>query len=282
MDDVIEVAEQDEVIPAPEGENSEPVAEDANSEVKEPSATEPETGEEKAKKNPIQPRIKELTDAKKAEREARIKAEKEAEYWRGVAEGGGRKSEPLSTAEPTRKPTLEQFNYDNEAFQDALVDWKVQERLQAHMYKSEAEKAQQEALVQVEQMKAKGSEKYPDFEEVAFSRDMEKLVSVDVGIAVRESDNAPDVAYYLGKHPEFAKSLSQMSPHKALVEIGKLSAKLAAEPAKKTVTDAPEPVTKIAGVPVKTATGLDALKKKAQESGLESDRIAYIVAKRAG
>ena len=64
-----------------------------------------------------------------------------------------------------------------------------------------------------------------------------------------ESENAAEIAYYLGKNREEAASLFQAferDPYSALIRFGQLQAKVSAAPAKSTST-APKPASVLAG-----------------------------------
>ena len=69
-----------------------------------------------------------------------------------------------------------------------------------------------------------------------------------------EAENAEDVAYYLGKNPKEAERIVSLPTLSQVREIGKLEAKLLAEPAKpKTPSKAPAPITPLTGAaPVTT------------------------------
>lgn len=88
-------------------------------------------------------------------------------------------------------------------------------------------------------------DKYEDFDEVAFS----PAVPVTPAMAevIAESDMGPDVAYWLGKHPQEARRIAGLSPIAAAREIGKIEAKLSAPPPPKKTTAAPPPPTTVRG-----------------------------------
>lgn len=64
--------------------------------------------------------------------------------------------------------------------------------------------------------------------------------------AIAESDLRPQLLYHLGKNPQKASALSQMTPLQAAKEIGRLEAQLSATPAPRT-TQAPSPLTPLRG-----------------------------------
>ena len=67
-------------------------------------------------------------------------------------------------------------------------------------------------------------------------------------VAVMEADNGDEIAYYLGTHLDEAKAIAALSPTAQIRAIGKLEAKLAAEPAKPSPTSkAPAPINPVSG-----------------------------------
>jgi hypothetical protein len=125
------------------------------------------------------------------------------------------------------KPQADQFS-SYEEYLEALADWKASQRIQAELQRAEQQRAEiqeQEAArarldtytERVDEAKAK----YEDFDEVVGRDDI--MIPQAVHLAVVESANGPDVAYYLGKHPSVCRELQQMSPVAAVVEVGRIS-----------------------------------------------------------
>lgn len=104
-------------------------------------------------------------------------------------------------------------------------------------------------------------EKYADFDEVANSPDVK--VSMPVAHAIIQSDSGPEIQYYLGKHPEEAERLSQMTltqfnpqtrtmetvPDVArqLVELGLIVGKISTPVPKPSISNAPKPLKPLKG-----------------------------------
>jgi hypothetical protein len=64
-----------------------------------------------------------------------------------------------------------------------------------------------------------------------------------------ESEHGGDIAYYLGRNPDVARDLYRkfnVNPAQALIELGRIEARVTAAPAKKTST-APNPPPILAG-----------------------------------
>jgi hypothetical protein len=105
-------------VAAPAGDVAAPVSTDAPAD---PNA-QPNDRDDKGRfRNPVQPRIDELT------RKTR-EAEREAAYWRGRAQSA---EKPKDAAAPPAKPTPDKFD-DYGAFVEALADWKADEKIKAN------------------------------------------------------------------------------------------------------------------------------------------------------
>jgi len=63
--------------------------------------------------------------------------------------------------------------------------------------------------------------------------------------AIKESELGPEIALHLASNPEESKRIWDMNPVSQIREIGKIEAKLAANPPVKKVSSAPEPITPI-------------------------------------
>lgn len=196
-------------------------------------------------RKPIQPRIDELTRAKH-------EAEREAAYWRGIAEAGKATS---AKADAPQKPSPDQFSDHNE-YVEALAEWKADQRIEAALSKRDAEakqaaqKAERETRANTwAERQAEYAKTAPDFDEVLASADTP--MPAHVMEALLESEQGPALAYHLAKNPEAARRIAGMSERAALVELGALKATLdSPKPALKSVTKAPAPIT-----PVKSGGG---------------------------
>ena len=67
--------------------------------------------------------------------------------------------------------------------------------------------------------------------------------------AIAHSEEGPEIAYYLGNHPEEAERISKLVPQLQLVELGKIVARLTPTDKPKTVSAAPAP-----GKPIKASS----------------------------
>lgn len=204
-----------------------------------PEGTEPPKSE---KRPGVQSRIDELT-------RARYEAEREAKFWREQAA----KSPPPSTDAP--KPTKADYP-DDEAYFEALADYKAEQKVRQFSQQTQAERAQEAQARQTasqfdlyqERVQQAG---LPDYAEVVGQSDVPAAPHVLESIL--DSDVGPQLAYHLAKHPDVAERLNAMTPVQAAREIGRLEAAVASPaaaqptpPAKRTTT-APAPINPVRG-----------------------------------
>lgn len=205
-------------------------------------AADPNGGENRDEKgrfkNPVQPRIDELT------RKGR-EAERERDYWRTRAETAEKK--PEAEAKETPKPKVEDFT-DYGDFVEALTDWKADRRAEAirEDVRNEraAERGAETAKSTFEKSAVDARKALPDYDEVMAGAKSVRI-SDGVAAALRESDRQAELAYQLVKDPSIADRLSSLSPAKAAMEIARMEAAL--EP----VSAEPDPEEKQAEVPAK-------------------------------
>lgn len=202
-----------------------------------------QTRDEKGRFKGVQPRIDELT-------RARREAEREAAYWRGLATQGTAQT-PAQPAAPA-KPTPEQFN-DYGDYIEALTDWKTEQKVAQTLSEREAkaaERQQEAARAQTwEQRQAAARAAMPDFDDVVGGSDAP--IAPHVAEAIKDSDHGPALAYHLAKHPDVLDRLNGMNPRAADRELGRLEERLssksaapsaeAADAAPARTTNAPRP-----------------------------------------
>lgn len=173
--------------------------------------------EEKAerKSNRVQKRIDEITKARReAERRNAYLEEELAKVRKPAIQIG-------------EKPTLEEFDYDQEAYLDALADYKVKQRLAetANSREENARKEQeQRELVDFRTRESSIRNEYPDYDQVVYSPNTP--ISETMASAIRKDDNGALVAYFLGKNPDVAYRISQQPPQIQYQAIGGLSDKI--------------------------------------------------------
>lgn len=178
------------------------------------------------------------------------------------------------------KPTLEQFDYDADQFEEALSEWhetkrKVQE--QEYAKQAEQEKAKQEwnnTLKNYDGLKQQL--KVRDYDE-AESVVLESLDQTKQGIILHGAKNPALVVYALGKNPKKVKELSEINdPVKFAIAIGGLEKELKVTNRK--TASAPPPETKVRGsAPISGAVDstLERLREEAARTGDHSKVFAY-------
>lgn len=203
------------------------------------TADTPEQAEAKKSKG-VQKRIDELTA-----------------HWRNEQRRAERLEEMLAglvapkTAEapaaPQGKPTLEQFEYDQERYLDALADWKLSEREKAAEAKRKEAEAKESAAKRTKTFAEREAAYAAEREDyITLARDPTLPVSEPMAQAILEAEEGPAILYYLGQHRDEAAQIAQMTPYAASVAMGKIAARLTAPPPK------PEPEISAAPPPAPT------------------------------
>lgn len=167
-------------------------------------------------RNPVQPRIDELT------RKAR-ENEREASYWKQRFEQATAKPpEP-----PPAKPTPDKFA-DYSEYVEALTDWKAEEKV------SKALESRDKATVEKQTVETRASKWAERVKEaIALEPDYDAVMkSAQVGIAQHVADELfsgdvdARVARHIALNPEIAEKLNAMPPTAAAREIGRMEARL--------------------------------------------------------
>ncbi len=194
----------------------------------------------------------EVTPEQAAKREGRRFERKLDKAYRKAAEAQARAehAEKLlrdreAAAKPAEsgEPKLENFDYDPEKYAKAKVEFetkKAEREWESKQRTAEQTKQRDKLVSSWEEKVEKASDKYDDFVTIVG----ELQPTSPLITAIMESE--PDVAYYLGKHPKEAERIANLGPVSQIREIGKLEAKLSAEPEKpKTPSKAPAPITPV-------------------------------------
>lgn len=187
---------------------------------------------------PYSQRIGELT-REKYELKARL-AELEARY------GGGASSPAPQKAEQEQgPPKLDAYN-SYEEWVEATADYRAEKRFTELQRQSEERAAQESERKAAESRRAAYEkavasieDRYPDYHDVT----AEMPTTRQMAEFILEHDKGPDIAYYLGKHPDEAMRIANLSPVKQGFELAKLEAKLVTPGSQaRTATSAPEPI----------------------------------------
>lgn len=237
------------VAPVEPTEPAEPAAAEPADNTDEPSGAEPTEPEApKPKENRVQARIDEIT-------RARRNAEAEAEYWRNVATGGTKQPQQAAQPEPEAlppgfptKPTIDQFD-DYDQYVEALGEWSAEKTIAKREYaasRKQHEQAQQTVRETYSKRVEAAKVKYADWDEVVALSDV--AVTNTTLDAILESEQGPDISYFLLTNPAEAARLRGLSQIQQIKEIAKLETKFAGATAPvKRVTQAPAPINAIGG-----------------------------------
>jgi hypothetical protein len=192
--------------------------------------------DEKGRFKGVQSRIDELT-------RARREAERQAAYWREMAE-----TKAQTQAEPEPKPTQDKFSTYDE-YVEALTDWKASqaaEKVKRELAQTQAETANRQAQTAVtetwQQRQSEARKAIPDYDEVLGAA-AEVYVAKHVEAALLDSARGPELAYHFAKNPQEVQRINGLSPIQAAMEIGRLEASLV-KPQR--ISKAPEPVKPLA------------------------------------
>lgn len=136
------------------------------------------------------------------------------------------------------EPKREAF-VDDDAFLQAqvehLAEVKAAQKLAERQRAEEAERRSESFAEKAE----KASERFPDFHSVVNNPSLR--INDPMAEFITESDLGAEVAYYLGKNPDKAAEIADLSPIKAARELARIEAELAARPKAKP-SNAPEPI----------------------------------------
>ena len=213
------------------------------------TATEEQSGAdgEEVKKPPrgVQKRLDELT-------RQREDAERRAERLLAIVEGMKQQPEaqaPPELVRPSRDDYSDQAQYEDAfmafAVENAKLSAKTEVESMTKAAKEQAARIDMEARNRVvqeayAQRVVATKAKYADFSEVAESPEVQ--IPIAVVHAIVQAEDGPELQYYFGKNPDEAKRLLALPPPIQLVELGKISMKLASPTAPKPVlSNAPPP-----------------------------------------
>jgi hypothetical protein len=168
-------------------------------------------------------------------------------------------------AMPTDIPTADQFD-SPQAYGDFIRA--EAEKLVQHR---EIQKQRAEIEETFAEREEEARSKYDDFDQVAYNPNLR--VTDVMAETIKASDLGPDLAYWLGSNPKEAERISRLSPLLQAREIGKVEAKISAEPFQKKTSSAPDPIRPVTARA--TTTGVtDTTDPRSVKSMSTSDWIA--------
>lgn len=178
-----------------------------------------------------------------------------------------------ASAAPAAPVVLEQFA-TTEDYVEALALQKADQLLSQR----EQQKQQQEVIEAYHDREEEARSKYDDFEQVAYNPNLR--ITTEMAQAIQYSDIGPDLAYHLGANPKEAERISRLPPLLQAKEIGRIEAKLAADPPAKKTTSAPTPISPITarstGSPAYDTTDPRSIKTMSTSDWIEAERVRQI------
>lgn len=185
-----------------------------------------EAEEQPTKRVPwFQKRIDEVTRAK-------YEAQREADYWRGRAEGRDSPQEKQAQVGPPDR-WEDPEGHDRWLIEQAALQFEQRHR-------------QQTVFQTFEERAAKVRATKPDFDSVVTNPDI--MITNDMAAVIRESDLGPEVAYHLGTNPAEAQRIAALPPHRQAAELGRIEAALSAPPAVSSKPIPPAPPPTVGGI----------------------------------
>jgi len=133
-----------------------------------------------------------------------------------------------------------------ETFESAVEYAEALATYRADQIVQEREQRREQSAVEVSYVarEDEARTKYDDFDQVAHNPQLR--ITAAMAESIRSSDVGPDVAYFLGTNPKEADRISRLSPLVQAREIGRIEAKLIAEPpTAKKVSKAPAPISPV-------------------------------------
>lgn len=138
----------------------------------------------------------------------------------------------------------------------------------------EAVKGQREVEQAYSEREETALEKYDDFEQVAYNQTLP--VTEVMKITIMESEQGPDVLYWLGSNPKEAARISRLSPAAQAKEIGRIEARLEMTPPAPKASKAPAPINPITpkgnGSPAYDTTDPRSVESMSTSEWIEAER----------
>ena len=183
------------------------------------------------------------------------------------------RAQQSAPAAPAAPVVPEQFA-TTEDYVEALALQKADQLLSQR----EQQKHQKEVIEAYHDREEEARNKYDDFEQVAYNPNLP--ITSDMAQAIQYSDIGPDLAYHLGANPKEAERISRLPPILQAKEIGRIEAKLAADPPTKKTTSAPTPISPITarstGSPAYDTTDPRSIKTMSTSDWIEAERMRQI------
>jgi hypothetical protein len=173
--------------------------------------------------------MKEAEEFARSEALRAMAAERRAEQLQQELEAVKKSGPAPAKSEAPKEPKPDDFATVAE-YTDALVSYRVDQRLREEQSKRESEAAEREKEARLREFGQRlgvAQTKYDDFGEVLNSikgTELERVHS-DVTEYIQESEQGAELLYHLAKNPDVLDRLRKLSPRRFIAELGKLEAK---------------------------------------------------------
>jgi hypothetical protein len=208
--------------------------------------------------------------------------ERAARAEEALAEAKTKPADQQAPPQQDPRPNRTQFN-DPDSYEEALIEWSTRRAaaqaavaIPAETARRDAEAAavehQRHVAASFAERASEFQAEHDDYQETVSNEALQ--ISTPMSAAILQADNGPAIAYYLGKNPKEAATISQMAPAKQLVEIGRLSAKVEAQSVRQ-ASKAPDPIVPVGGRSAATAPEMTPQQRMdAQLQGLRKRKTA--------
>ncbi len=194
-----------------------------------PSESATDDKPKEAPQDGFQKRINKVTADKHEERRQKEALQKRVDELEAA--------QPLSVVGTA--PKLEDFDFDQDKFNEALIDHKVNNAIAANQVKQDTDNRNAQANQASKDFNSLVSELgKEDFYEVAG-----KIPALDQALVseLMSTKEGVEMIYHLGGHLDLADKIAGMSPLQAMGELGRISVNMAAKPEVK-LSAAPDPI----------------------------------------
>lgn len=161
--------------------------------------------------------------------------------------------EAAQQAVEPQAPTLEQFDYDEEKYREALIDYKVDKKLRKNFSRMESEQAQRSVQERQEAAARDFARKVekanlPNYADAVETLSRSIVLPPEAISAIQTLENGPDVVVYLSENLDKADAMIRKGAIGAAVEIGMIGARLSVNTRKPSKpTNAPAPIQPVKG-----------------------------------
>ncbi len=179
-----------------------------------------------------------------------------------------RKPEPQQPVQSDGKPTLADHDFDQEAYLEALADWRLNQKLTERDSQEQAKQKQ----AQEEEKKAKFQERIQQYE-AEYPGKWDAAVKAPINFTepmlevIASSEVGPHIAGYLAENLDRADEISRMTPYAAAAALGRIEASFSAP--KPVTPPAPPRTVSKAPAPAPTVQGTAVARKAAHEKSVE-------------